>query len=74
MELDEFGKKKFLVGILKTHSLRTQTSDDRRYVCVRRLKVSKKTYPVQQHIRKCHSGIEFPREWVSKTLFLMHRI
>ena len=42
MELDEFGKKKFLVGILKTHSLPTQTSDDRRYVCVRRLKDSKK--------------------------------
>ena len=43
MELDDFGKKLFLVGILKSHSLRTQTSDDRRYVCVRKLKDSEKT-------------------------------
>ena len=58
----------------KTQSLRTQTSDDWRYVCVRRLKDSEKTYPVQRHVRKCHSGIEYPSEWVSKTTFLMHRM
>ena len=49
----------------KTHSLRTQTSDDRKYVCVRRLKDSEKPYPVQRHIWKCSPGLEYPRDHIS---------
>ena len=54
----------------KTQSLRTQTSDDWRYVSGRQCP----TYPVQRHIWKCLSGLEYPREWVSKTIFRMHRL
>ena len=52
----------------KTQSLRTQTSDDWRYVCVRRLKDSEKPYPVQRHIWKCPSGLEYPRDHISHAI------